>query len=168
MLGLDRPLSDALWLEEIYFARNRTEAADEIQERLKKFQEASKKRHAPRCVSRTKGEAWRQVFLYWEMESEAVRVLLPISTFEVDTGMANFKAALELGLRRKFGGEPVHLKVGHISEPTGEDGRRQFLMLYDAVPGGTGYLKELVKEKGAFVGLFELALKIELEKSDSQ
>jgi enoyl-CoA hydratase/carnithine racemase len=44
MLGLDRPLSDALWLEEIYFARNRTEAADEIEERLKKFQDASKRK----------------------------------------------------------------------------------------------------------------------------
>lgn len=44
MLGIDMPLADALWLEEIYFERNRTRAGDEIRERTRKFQEASKKK----------------------------------------------------------------------------------------------------------------------------
>ena len=44
MLGFDMPAADALWLEEIYFERNRTLAADEIEERIRKFQEASKKK----------------------------------------------------------------------------------------------------------------------------
>lgn len=44
MLGYDMPIADALWLEEIYFARNRVLAADEIEERLRKFQQASKKK----------------------------------------------------------------------------------------------------------------------------
>jgi enoyl-CoA hydratase/carnithine racemase len=44
MMGFDMTAADALWLEEVYFARNRTEAADEIEERLKKFQQASKKK----------------------------------------------------------------------------------------------------------------------------
>jgi len=44
MLGIDLPAADALWLEEIYFERNRTLAADEIKERIRKFQEASKKK----------------------------------------------------------------------------------------------------------------------------
>ena len=44
MLGIDLPAADALWLEEIYFERNRTLAADEIEERIRKFQEASKKK----------------------------------------------------------------------------------------------------------------------------
>jgi enoyl-CoA hydratase/carnithine racemase len=44
MLGIDLPATDALWLEEIYFARNRTLAADEIEERLRKFQQASKRK----------------------------------------------------------------------------------------------------------------------------
>jgi enoyl-CoA hydratase/carnithine racemase len=44
LLGLDRPLADGLWLEEIYFERNRTQAADEIEERLRQFQQASKKK----------------------------------------------------------------------------------------------------------------------------
>ncbi len=44
LLGLDASLADALWLEEIYFARNRTDAADEIKERLEAFQNAKKKK----------------------------------------------------------------------------------------------------------------------------
>ena len=42
MLGIDMPVADALWLEEIYFERNRTLAADEIQERLNNFQQKNK------------------------------------------------------------------------------------------------------------------------------
>ncbi len=44
MLGLNASAEDALWLEEIYFERNRTLAADEIRERLEAFQNASKKK----------------------------------------------------------------------------------------------------------------------------
>jgi enoyl-CoA hydratase/carnithine racemase len=44
MLGIDLPAADALWLEEIYFERNRTLAADEIEERIRRFQQASKKK----------------------------------------------------------------------------------------------------------------------------
>jgi len=44
MLGIDLPAADALWLEEVYFERNRTLAADEIKERLQQFQQASKKK----------------------------------------------------------------------------------------------------------------------------
>jgi len=43
MLGINLPAADALWLEEIYFERNRTLASDEIEERIRKFQQASKK-----------------------------------------------------------------------------------------------------------------------------
>jgi len=42
MLGINLPVADALWLEEVYFERNRTLAADEIEARLRKFQQASK------------------------------------------------------------------------------------------------------------------------------
>jgi enoyl-CoA hydratase/carnithine racemase len=44
MLGIDLPAADALWLEEIYFERNRNQAGDEIRERIEKFQQASKKK----------------------------------------------------------------------------------------------------------------------------
>jgi len=41
--GLGLPISEALWLEQVYFQRNREEAIDEIEERLRAFQDRSKK-----------------------------------------------------------------------------------------------------------------------------
>lgn len=42
MAGLMLPLADALWLEQVYFKRNREEAGEEIAERLKAFQDRGK------------------------------------------------------------------------------------------------------------------------------
>jgi len=44
MLGLNMPLSDALWLEQIYFQRGRILAEDEIGERIRQFQEKRAKK----------------------------------------------------------------------------------------------------------------------------
>lgn len=43
MLGLNMPVADALWLEEVYYQRNRVLSAAEIEERLGKFQQRSRK-----------------------------------------------------------------------------------------------------------------------------
>lgn len=42
-LGLKLPIAEALWLEQTYFQRNRTEASEEMEERLRAFQARSKK-----------------------------------------------------------------------------------------------------------------------------
>jgi DEAD/DEAH box helicase domain-containing protein len=114
-------------------------------------------RHLTRCRSKTSKEQWRDVLLYRETKSEAIRVLLPVSHFDTGPRMKNLQAALALGLRLKFGGEPVHLVVEEHSEPA-EFGRRRFLMLYDMVEGGTGYLKEFVDSPRAFLELFDRSL----------
>ncbi len=41
-VGLKLPLAEALWLEQVYFKRNREEAGDDIAARLKAFQERGK------------------------------------------------------------------------------------------------------------------------------
>lgn len=41
MLGLHLPIAEALWLEEVYYGRNRDIAKDEIEKRVRKFQERS-------------------------------------------------------------------------------------------------------------------------------
>ncbi len=43
MLGANKTAAEALWLEEVYFERNRNLAKDEIEERIRKFAEKSKK-----------------------------------------------------------------------------------------------------------------------------
>ena len=43
MLGMNKTAAEALWLEEVYFERNRNLAKDEIEERIRKFAEKGKK-----------------------------------------------------------------------------------------------------------------------------
>lgn len=57
----------------------------------------------------------------------------------------SFVAAVQLGLKRRFGGKVDHLRMVLQDEP-GKDGgpRKHYVMLYDSVPGGTGYLHQLL------------------------
>lgn len=83
---------------------------------------------------------WEDLLLSHEITTQAVRLLLPVSTFHVDTRLTSFKTALLLGLRRDFGGDPQHLDVVTARMPDEHGRTRQFLVLHDTVPGGTGYL----------------------------
>jgi DEAD/DEAH box helicase domain-containing protein len=57
----------------------------------------------------------------------------------------SFMAALQLGLKRRFGGKVDHLRMVQQDEPGKNGGpRKHYVMLYDSVPGGTGYLHQLL------------------------
>ncbi|WTW98452.1 DEAD/DEAH box helicase [Streptomycetaceae bacterium NBC_01309] len=111
------------------------------------------KHHRPWCPlrrGRRDGADQVPVLLAHELETEAVRVLLPASTFHDDAKVHSFRAALRLGVDRHYGGDPAHLDTTLASmhdQATGD--RRSFLVLYDRLPGGTGYLHRL-SESGAF------------------
>ena len=88
---------------------------------------------------------WENVYLYRELNSEAIRLLLPIADDEdIDT----LTACLHLGLRLLFDGNPAHLTIAPQIMPDAATGmQRYYVVLMDAVPGGTGYLKSLYQEK---------------------
>ena len=87
---------------------------------------------------------WLPLSLYHQLTTDAVRVLLPISMFEIEERLASFKGSLLLGLRHDFGGDPDHLAILPAELPNRHgQGRYRFLVLYDRVPGGTGYLDRL-------------------------
>ena len=103
--------------------------------------------HTPMCRTR-KGKAARleNVYLYRQVESEAIRLLLPVADLELETQQASFKAALELGMRRRYGGRAPHLRTKAMREPIRGGGHRNYLVIFDTVPGGTGYLADLWRE----------------------
>jgi DEAD/DEAH box helicase domain-containing protein len=102
----------------------------------------------------------RAVFLYRELTSEAIRVLLPSSSASEDAAMTSFVAALHLGLRLHFKGSIEHLRGCVDERPVpGTNLRRKYLVLYDQVPGGTGYLKQLSRSPDDFINVLRLALK---------
>ena len=97
------------------------------------------------------------LYLYREFASEAVRLLLPIA-HGGERHVASFVAALELGLRQRFGGRLPHLRAmtGDNALPGDNDGRR-YLILYDTVPGGTGYLKDLLAKPENLLDVLQAA-----------
>ncbi len=123
--------------------------------------------HAYACKAREKSDANNLIdflYLYREFSSEALRILLPVSAVGEDSrSLHSFIAALQLGLKRKFGGKVDHLRVMDYTEPASDGGaesddlRRHYLMLYDSVPGGTGYLQELMHSPEQLLELFRLA-----------
>ena len=90
-------------------------------------------------------EQWEALALFHTLTTEVVRLLLPIASFEADERLTSFKAALLLGLRDSFGGEPDHLRVITSDFPADQDPtlRVRYLVVHDTVPGGTGYLMRL-------------------------
>ncbi|MGB3494947.1 MAG: DEAD/DEAH box helicase [Elainellaceae cyanobacterium] len=125
---------------------------------------AKEKNHTIGCQFRDKpdqAKALDVLYLYREFESEAIRLLLPSENFWADQGQHSFIAALQLGLKRKFGG-----KVDHLHTTIGEDPqpnssvRKPFLYLFDSVPGGTGYLRQLIRDPRELRDVFEQALSV--------
>ncbi len=121
-------------------------------------------RHAPWCRYRKdpeKEKLFRACYLYREFSSEAIRMLLPLGTVEVERNIGSFVAALDLGLRKKFLGDPGHLQSTVYDEPiVGSEARKRFLVLYDGVPGGTGYLKELMRDPEQLREVFQKSLDV--------
>jgi DEAD/DEAH box helicase domain-containing protein len=120
------------------------------------------KQHAYSCRYRDtpdNAKVRKLLFMYREFQSEALRFLLPDRLFWDDSGQSSFQAALRLGLKTHFSGKVDHLQPAVSSEPQAPAGeghspggpsnqRKTFLYLYDSIPGGTGYLRQLVEQGG--------------------
>ncbi|MEV4173844.1 DEAD/DEAH box helicase [Nonomuraea sp. NPDC049709] len=109
------------------------------------------KHHRPWCPLRRGKSGAREepVLLAHQLQTEALRVLLPAATANVDSKVHSFRAALRLGVDLHFGGDPQHLDTTVASMPDRSGERRWFLVLFDSLPGGTGYLDRL-KDSIAF------------------
>jgi DEAD/DEAH box helicase domain-containing protein len=94
------------------------------------------------------GYNWERVYLYRQLRSEAIRLLLPPDVEPED--IQTLRACLFLGLRLHFRGTPGHLLIEpQILPDHKEDIRRHYLVIMDAVPGGTGFLKSLFEPRHA-------------------
>jgi len=120
------------------------------------------KNHALYCSKRKdESHAVQEcVFLYREFDSEGIRLFLPESRFGgSDESVHSFIAALQMGLEQRFRGSVDHLRIARdIRLAQGEESPRQYLVIYDSVPGGTGYLKELMRDPAPLFEVLRLAL----------
>ncbi|TXD33785.1 DEAD/DEAH box helicase [Lujinxingia vulgaris] len=106
--------------------------------------------HSFGCVSRTQKRAEKIIeclFLYRDFQAESVHLLLPFAKRPgFEEKMQSFIAAFQMGMREFFGGQVDHLaSTSYIVPGKGDEPERLFLVLYDQVPGGTGYLNDLMR-----------------------
>ncbi|MFF7242334.1 DEAD/DEAH box helicase [Embleya sp. NPDC008237] len=116
--------------------------------------------HRPWCRVRSQPpvrgvghEAATHVLLAHELCTEALRILVPAVTAYTEERLASLKAALLAGIAQSYGGDPDHLEITSSSMPDPEGGaevRRHFLVVYDTLPGGTGYLHRLADPGGLY------------------
>ncbi|MFD6095194.1 DEAD/DEAH box helicase [Nocardiopsis flavescens] len=98
--------------------------------------------HRPWCPQR-RGDAVDHVpmILAHTLRTEALRILLPVATVHTAERMVSFKAALMAGFARVYGGALDHLDAVIATMPDEQTGhRRRYLVVYDTLPGGSGYL----------------------------
>lgn len=101
------------------------------------------------------------LFLYRQFDTEILRLLIPATTTEpTQTRTESFMAAFMLGMKEYFGNVD-HLRATISDVPVeNAEYRKQYLVIYDSVPGGTGYLKQLMHDEQALNTIFEKSLKV--------
>ena len=99
------------------------------------------------------------LFLYREFQTEAIRLLVPSTTMDTSSvRLESFVAAFMLGMKKKFGNID-HLRACVSEVPVHDaDYRKQYLVIYDSVPGGTGYLRQLMNENNGMIDILEKAV----------
>lgn len=125
---------------------------------------AEKPEHANFCSARDKGNEANfehMLYLYREFKSESIRFLIPAVTDGAEKKIQSFLAALMMGLREHFRGDIDHLATSIYDEPVpySSQQRKRYVVLFDTVPGGTGYLKQITQEKELVFGILEKALR---------
>ena len=93
-------------------------------------------------------DVFEEVFLYRSVKTEALKILLPVQEFQNEATQQMFKAGLQLGLQRYYKGNPDHIAFEFYSEYNIANQRfDRYLVAYDTIPGGTGYLQKLFDPK---------------------
>ena len=92
----------------------------------------------------TKGEVFETLYLYRHMQTEAIKILLPIQIMDAQAAIEMFKAGIQLGLKSYYKSSPEHICIDSYSEMNMSTmSKDHYLVMYDTIPGGTGYLSKL-------------------------
>jgi DEAD/DEAH box helicase domain-containing protein len=134
-----------------------------------KIQDGDNPKHSTICPENKKSgtEPFTEcLFLYREFATEAIRLLIPATTMdETKVKQESFTAAFMLGMKEYFGNVD-HLRACISEVPMPETSyKKQYLVIYDSVPGGTGYLKQLIQDDpkeniNTLISIFEKALHV--------
>lgn len=107
----------------------------------------------------TNADIFEEIYFFREMQTEVLKIVLPVQEFNSDADIRMFQAGLELGLKKYFKGNPGHIRIQSYREFNKQtDKFDRFLLLFDTIPGGTGYLEQLFNDRE-----FSLLLRLSYE-----
>ena len=111
-------------------------------------EEGDRGTHPPSCrVSREQQlarDTWEtEVFLMHGFNTEAIRIVIPVVGEADDDDLKSFVAAINLGMRRHFAGRVDHIRSTVFQAQLDGMTTVRSLYLYDSVPGGSGYLRQI-------------------------
>ena len=93
-------------------------------------------------------EVFEEIFFFREIQTEALKILLPVQELNSESEIKMFRAGIELGLKKYFKGNPQHIRFSDYSEYNHITSKfDKYLILFDSIPGGTGYLEKLFDAK---------------------
>jgi DEAD/DEAH box helicase domain-containing protein len=106
--------------------------------------------HYPFCKNKDKryldkpDEFFEEVYLYHKFHTEAIKILLPVQEVDTEETTDMFAAGISLGLRDYFEGNPDHINIEKYKRYNDETHKfDRYVILYDTIPGGTGYLAQI-------------------------
>jgi DEAD/DEAH box helicase domain-containing protein len=92
-------------------------------------------------------EEWEsEVFLMRKFETESIRMIVPVMGEASDDDIKSFVAGINLGMRMHFAGKVDHIRSTVVEAQLDGLAIIRSLFLYDSVPGGSGYLRQLAQE----------------------
>ena len=121
--------------------------------------------HYPYCKHREQeytgkpDDFFEEVYLSRQFQTEAIKILLPVQQIDSTATAAMFIAGLNLGLKYYFKGNPQHIRMREYAEYNERNDRfDNYVVMYDTIPGGTGYLGKLFSTE-EFTKILKLAYK---------
>lgn len=89
-------------------------------------------------------KVFEELYFFRQITTEVLKILLPTQEFNSEAEILMFKAGIELGLKKYYQGNPQHISLTDYREYNHQTLRfDRYLILFDTVPGGTGYLEKL-------------------------
>jgi DEAD/DEAH box helicase domain-containing protein len=64
----------------------------------------------------TKSEVFETLYLYRHMQTEAIKILLPIQIMDASSAVEMFKSGIQLGLKAYYKSSPEHIRIDSYSE----------------------------------------------------
>jgi DEAD/DEAH box helicase domain-containing protein len=123
----------------------------------------AKGEHAPNCAVPADEEArqsdWLvKAFLMRKFNTEAIRIVMPVSGEADENDIKSFVAGINLGMRQVFAGKVDHIRPAVVKTQLDGMATVRSLFLYDSVPGGSGYLRQIGEHPETLRQIIERAI----------